>query len=245
MIIGVNYLVRNQDPWCFDVNFININLENSFNKDLVPILCQADYKFYRYQGPRPNKYFYSLELIGEVSEREPKFVNWIQTSLFNAWSKAYPTFNVTLPQLSNKFQPRIGSLAVATTRIFYVLSLNGKLALNYYDLPPEKGNIENEFRPLGSDLRVYPREDSITKSLLASLYIQSTSLNPSLRVSLEANIDNAIQNLKYLPIANSYRLNKSVNILYDELYFGQSSKLNVTRLYYSVSFRIWASNLIL
>ena len=89
MIIGINYLVPNQDPQCVDLNAISIRLQASFVTDLLPLLCPADYEYYYYAGMKPTKYFYILELIGEVNSAENKFRSWTQTAILNAWSKLY------------------------------------------------------------------------------------------------------------------------------------------------------------
>ena len=130
--------------------------------------------------------------------------------------------------LSNIFQPRIGSLATPTTRIFYILSVNGQQALSYYDPAPANASIESEFYQLGSDLRVYPY-NSIAKAVLSSLYIQMYPFTPSNRGTLENQIMLALQ------ILSVVNLNQQVNVLYDELYYGQSTQKYVSRVYYSVN----------
>ncbi len=86
MIIGINYLVGAYDPLCLDMNMINGILEQSFNKDLQPRLCSCNYEYCQASGAQ-TKYFYSLELIGEVQNTESTFRNWTKIALYNSWSK--------------------------------------------------------------------------------------------------------------------------------------------------------------
>jgi len=91
MIIGINYLVGSYDPLCLDfsdLNTISGILEKSFYKDLVPSLCSCNYEYCQASGTQ-TKYFYTLELIGEVDSTESIFRNWTKVSLFNSWSKLY------------------------------------------------------------------------------------------------------------------------------------------------------------
>ena len=136
--------------------------------------------------------------------------------------------------MSNKFEKRIGSLGTATSRIFYILSVNGQQVLSYYDPGPDNSSIEYELRTLGSDLRIYPYGDSIAKSLLSSIYVQQYPLNPSLRPILEEEIS---QGIHLLPISNQMHANETVRVLYYELYYGQSTQTYVSRVYYAVSIR--------
>jgi hypothetical protein len=148
--------------------------------------------------------------------------------------------NVTVPILSNKFEKRIGALGTATTRIFYILFVNGQQALSYFDPPPGNSSIEYEFFLQGSDLRIYKSDPSIAKSLLASIYVKIYPLNPPLRQILSDKISQGIQLLTYLVFSNQIHANESVNVLYYELYYGQSEKSFVSRVYYSV--RLFFSN---
>ena len=139
---------------------------------------------------------------------------------------------MSLPFISNKFEKRIGSLGTATTRIYYVLSLNGQQLFSYYDSSPDNVTIELKFRQLGSDLRVYPYGDSIAKSLLSSIYVAAYPLNPSLRPILEKKINDYIQ--LSTSIGNQNHANNTVKVLYYELYYGQNSMNHVSRVYYAV-----------
>lgn len=142
--------------------------------------------------------------------------------------------NVTLIGITNKHESRIGSIGTLITRVSYLISMDGQLALSYFYSPPPDQIIENEFRQLGSDMRVYPEKNSISKSLLSSLYVQMYPLSPSYRVSLETRIANAIQSLSLLPgLSSNTNQVKSVNILYYELYMGQLTGNDVSRVYYS------------
>ena len=89
MIIGINYLVKNLDPLCLDFRTISTVLEASFYKDLLPVLCASNYEYYYYVGIKPTKYFYTLELIGEVDGTETQFINWSKLSIYFAWLKMY------------------------------------------------------------------------------------------------------------------------------------------------------------
>ena len=253
LIIGISYLVLEQDPQCLDLNAINVQLQASFNADLVSLLCTANYEYYFYIDMKPTKYFYSLELIGEVDSEENQFRVWTQTAILNAWSKNYTGMtlfeikcraifcfciisafifkefsDISMPMLSNKFQSRIGSLGTATTRIFYILYVDGQQALSNYIPAPANNNIELEFNILGSDIRVYQYGDSIAKSLLSSLYIQMHPLKASIRDTLEKQIKLGLH------ISPQNSGNHQINVLYYELYYGQNKQAYVSRVYYSV-----------
>jgi len=139
-----------------------------------------------------------------------------------------------MPLLSNYFEKRIGSLGTPTTRIFYILFVNGQQAFSYYDSPPSNSSIEFEFLQQGSDLRVYRCDNSIAKSFLASIYVKIYPLNPSHRQILEEKISQGIQLLTYLTFSHQIHVNESVKVLYYELYYGQSTQAYVSRVYYSV-----------
>ena len=82
-------MVIGYDPVCF-INQIDNLLQNSFNNDLLPQLCNCDYNYYIVNGSMPTKYFYSLELIGDVDDTELQFRYWIEQALLNSWSDLYP-----------------------------------------------------------------------------------------------------------------------------------------------------------
>ena len=86
MLVGINYLVGSYDPLCLDLNSYSAILEKSFYKDLAPRLCSCNYEYCLPSGMQ-TKYFYSLELIGEVDNTESVFRNWTKLALFNSWSK--------------------------------------------------------------------------------------------------------------------------------------------------------------
>ena len=97
MVIGLNYLVKNQDPLCVDLDSIETSLRQSFEsftrKRSLSQLCGCNYQYYQHvktdQSERPTRYFYTLELIDEVTRDEVKFTDWIQFALHKAWIDEY------------------------------------------------------------------------------------------------------------------------------------------------------------
>jgi hypothetical protein len=150
--------------------------------------------------------------------------------------------NVSLPILSNAFQFRVGSYGTLTSLVFYTLAINGQTAQSFFYLAPERERIERELRKVGSDLRVYPWRDSLAKATLSSLYFNSYPVDSMQREALEQNVHTALSMLDYLTIPKLVSGDKQVEIVFNELYSGQASKRNISRLYYAVSTFLSAVN---
>jgi hypothetical protein len=180
----------------------------------------------------PLKYFYSLDIIGFVDQTESYHVTTVYTGLANAWAKQYSTSTGLL--LSYKFEPRVGALGTLLTRIYYVISIDSQQSSSYLYPPPAAYMIENEFRLFMSDMKVYPEQSSVAKAQLQSAYVGTYPLTPESRLVLENNIKAGIDRLNLM--TNNY-LVKTVNVLYYELY-NTPRKLNVSRVYFSVSYII-------
>lgn len=143
--------------------------------------------------------------------------------------------NVSLPMLSSEFQLRVGSYGTLTSRIFYTLTINEQSAQSFFHLAPQREQIETELRKLGSDLRVYPMQDSVAKATLSSLYFNAYPIDSMQREILEQKVLMALSSLDYLTIPKLVSGDKQVDIVYNELYSGQASKRNVSRLFYAVN----------
>jgi hypothetical protein len=98
---------------------------------------------------------------------------------------------------------------------------------------PSNVSIEGQFRAFGSDLRIYPDSFSMSKAAASSLYVQAYPLSPLNRSTLEASLKS--WNLQRLELANAPNVNVTVNVLFYELYLGQQTNQNVSRVYYTVS----------
>lgn len=98
---------------------------------------------------------------------------------------------------------------------------------------PSNASIEGQFRAFGSDLRIYPDSFSMSKAAASSLYVQAYPLSPLNRSTLEASLKS--WNLQRLELANAPNVNVTVNVLFYELYLGQQTNQNVSRVYYTVS----------
>ena len=88
MTVGVNYIVKGQSPQCGDYSTFEQRLKDNFNNKFVRNLCRADYKYHEAQSP--NKYFYTLDLVGNLNGKETKFRDWIEQALLKAWTSKYP-----------------------------------------------------------------------------------------------------------------------------------------------------------
>ena len=233
MVIGINYLVSSQTPLCNDYSQVDKYIRDNFNT-LVNDLCNCGYQYYNYLGGqlRPLKHFYTLDLVGNVIDKEPVHRSLLQTSIFKAWSKFYPVFNNTLsmPILTNKFQTRLTLIGSQITRVFYIIYVNNQLASNLLQSQPNYQSIQNEFLNANSDLKVYGYNDSLCKQLLSSLFVKTYPLKPVYRNILQSNINTALQGSIYNPTnANAY-----VVIVNFELYQSQGFNFNVSRVYYYV-----------
>lgn len=215
-------MVENNFPDCFDLKCSN-SFETEFLENFRTVSCKTFYySCSKYQNPTRD--FYSLELIGNVNFDEPKFASWVQEALGNSWKKEYPEFNkIDIANFNKKQDLRIGSLGTQTTRIFYTVSLDSKIYPKYEFSSPTNDRIEEEFVKLGSDLRIYPEKNSISKNALASLYTRAFPLNPNIRLQIENKI------------ANYYNISNSSLILFWELYSGEFRQ-DLVRLYYTVNF---------
>lgn len=224
-MLGIRYLVENNYPDCTDLkcsdSFQASFLENfSFSK----VSCSTFYyscSLYK----NPTRDFYTLELIGNVNPNEPKYINWIKEALQNSWKKEYSNFNIAIEKFNAKQDLRIGSLGTETTKIYYTVTLNSKTYSKYEFPSPSSERIEQELKNLGSDLRIYPEPNSISKKALASIYARVYPLNPGLRLEIEKKIK------KYYKHSNS---DNPTNILFWELYSGDFRQ-DLTRLYYTVN----------
>ncbi len=234
MVIGINYLVTDQNYFCNDYSLIEQNLQIGF-KNLIGSLCQCGYQYYSYQGGllRPFRSFYTIDLIGNINENEPFHRNLILKSIAKAWS----VFNSTLstnyinPILSNQFQARIAPLGTVITRVFYILFLNNQLVSCSTQNQPSLQAIQDQFYQAGSDLRIYRFNDTSCKYLLSSLFVKKYPLTPTDRNILQNNLINSLQKYLYSPTSQS----GYVTILYLELYRSQAYSYNVSRVYYYVS----------
>lgn len=99
---------------------------------------------------------------------------------------------------------------------------------------PSNSSIEYQLGLLGSDLRIYRDSFSIGKALLSSLYVLQYPLSPLNRSILETNIKTV--NIQRLGLINGQNINITTNILYYDIYYGQQSNRNASRVYYTVNF---------
>jgi hypothetical protein len=230
MVIGINYMINNQNPQCGDYSALDQNLKNNF-ETLLPNLCDCDYKYYSNQGLRPTSSFYTLDIIGELKENEPFYNNLIRKALLNAWSKQYAGLSdISIPLLSNKFIQRVGSLGTLISRVYYTIFIDGYQVLNNIQVAPSNASIQFEFEQLGYDFRTYSSCNSIMKSLLLSVYINEYPLKPSDRPMIENNIKLSLLRRSFI---QPYEL-VTVTVLYSELYQSQYFGYKVSRVYYSV-----------
>lgn len=140
--------------------------------------------------------------------------------------------NVNVASMSNQFEARIGSLGTAVTRVAYIIAINSQQVLSYLYQAPSNTSIETQLRALASDLRVYTDAFSIRKAVASSLYVQAYPLTPLSRSTMEASLRNV--NLQRLDLPTAFDINATVNVLFYELYLGQQSGQNVSRVYYTV-----------
>lgn len=136
--------------------------------------------------------------------------------------------------ISNRFEPRIGSLGTPVTRVAYIITINRQQILSYLYQAPSNSTIEAQLRLLGSDLRIYPDSFSIGKALASSLYLLAYPLNPLNRSTLETSLRRYHLQRLDLPGGTAANVNATASILFHELYWGQQSNQNVSRVYYTV-----------
>lgn len=145
-------------------------------------------------------------------------------------NKGLPNINVAA--ISNRFESRIGSLGTLVTRVAYVIAINSRQILSYLYQAPSNASIEQQLRALGTDLRIYTDSFSIGKALASSLYVQAYPLTPLARAILENNLKSYL--LQQFDLSVNVAINATVSALYYELYLGQQSMQNVSRVYYTV-----------
>ena len=239
MILGINYMVKNQDPNCFDLTSIDRLLADKFASNLAPSLCPSDYRYYQWrsggnQPPPFIKHFYTLDIIGALDSTEIVHLQILRSGLQSAWLRRISgesSSSINFLQLANRFEPRIGQLGQLLTRVYYTLAVDGRPALSYLYPPPTLESVELEFRRLGSDLRIYPskQQTSIAKSHLHTVFVGTWPLSPEHRQLLERNIRDGIDRLNLM--ANNFNT-KSVQVMYHEMYGTPRNSL-VSRVYYS------------
>lgn len=238
MIIGLNYMVIGKSPQCVDTNLIDNYLNASFTRYLLsaPGLCSNDLQYYPVKGNKATKNFYSLDVLGHVNANELFHRRLIEAGLLNAWSLENNNVgytNVSMPTLSNQFETRFGSFGSQFTRIYYVISIDGKQAINGYLTSPSNQAIMGELRKLGSDMSIVYEPNSVAKSLLSSLFVLKYPLNPNDRLIMQANLNVAIQQSGMLN-NQVFNFNSSVLIYYAEFYNTQTYNNKASRVYYAV-----------
>lgn len=118
------------------------------------------------------------------------------------------------------------------TRIAYIITINNQQILSYLYQAPTNSSIETQIRLLGSDLRIYPDAFSIGKAMASTLYVQAYPLSPFNRSTLETSLKRF--HLQRLDLPGTPEINATANVLFYELYLGQQSNQNVSRVYYTV-----------
>lgn len=88
MVIGLSYLIKNQDPQCLNLKLNEKDVQASFLYNLVPKLCNGEYEYYS-TSSNPTKYFFTLDIIGHVQNTELVHSRAIRQALVNSWSKVY------------------------------------------------------------------------------------------------------------------------------------------------------------
>lgn len=232
LIIGLNYMVAKQAPECQDLKEIEKILEKSFDS-IKQSLCSANYQFYVLKNDKPKKYFFKVDLVGEINYEEEFHRNLIKSAILNGWKREYiESYDISMPVLANNFQININYIGTIFTRVYYLIYLNNQQAINGFHSSPSYSIIQNELEFLGSDMKVISDsillQNSLPFSHLSSLFIPVYPLELADRNSIEIKINSAIQ--------KNQRDNSSVFIMYQKLYKGTRNNRKYSRIYYSVKF---------
>jgi hypothetical protein len=144
MVVGINYMVSNfgikLSPLCFDQSGILLDFITCSACSFCSINSYENY----IPTNVPSKNFYSIDIIGNLNDA--KFVPVIQKAIRMAWINEYKEITdssvISTPSISNTFEKRVGGLGASLTRVFYLINIGNREAINGFDRSPRNQLFE-------------------------------------------------------------------------------------------------------